>query len=62
MDEKEYQVLVKLHQAVYRYLKEQEQEPAEEKVKFIPATMDANEILSVTDVLSQIIQVSFSII
>ena len=51
VDEKEYQVLVKLHQAVYRYLKEQEQEPAEEKVKFIPATMDANEILSVTDVL-----------
>ena len=51
IDTKEYQVLVKLHQIVYHYLKENQVELGDAQAKFIPATMDTNEILSVTDVL-----------
>ena len=51
IDTKEYQVLVKFHQIVYHYLKENQVELGDAQAKFIPATMDTNEILSVTDVL-----------
>ena len=51
IDTKEYQVLVKLHQIVYHYLKENQVELGDAQAKFIPATMDTNGILSVTDVL-----------
>ena len=43
--------MVKLHQIVYHYLKENQVELGDAQAKFIPATMDTNEILSVTDVL-----------
>lgn len=43
----EYQVLVKPHQVVYQYMKEE----TANTERFIPAELDANEILAVTDVL-----------
>ena len=51
IDTNEYQIFVKLHQIVYHYMKENAMEPGDAQTKFIPATMDTNEILSVTDVL-----------
>lgn len=51
IDTNEYQIFVKLHQIVYHYMKENAMEPDDAQTKFIPATMDTNEILSVTDVL-----------
>ena len=51
IDTEEYQILIKLHQTVYCYMKEQNIELDQEQNKFVPATMDTNEILSVTDVL-----------
>ena len=51
VDTNEYQVLVKLHQIVYHYMKENQIELGTAKAKFIPATMDTSELLSVTDVL-----------
>ncbi len=51
VDLNKYQILVKLHQSVYHYMNENKVEMDEEKKKFIPASMDTNEILAVTDVL-----------
>lgn len=51
VDLNEYQILVKLHQIVYHYINENKVEMDGEKKKFIPASMDTNEILAVTDVL-----------
>ena len=51
VDTNEYQVLVKLHQIVYHYMKENQIELGTAKAKFVPATMDTSELLSVTDVL-----------
>lgn len=47
VDMDEYQVLVKPHQIVYRYIKDTQDMTGQ----FIPAIIDANEILSVVDVL-----------
>lgn len=47
VDEEKVQVLFKPHQSVYKTLKED----GELQSNFIPATLDTNEILSVTDVL-----------
>ncbi len=46
IDTNEYQVLIKAHQKVYQLSKKKMQAPF-----FIPAIFDANEILSVTDIL-----------
>ena len=54
IDTNEYQIFVKLHQIVYHYMKENAMEPGDAQTKFIPATMDTNEILSVTDVLTEV--------
>lgn len=43
----EYQILVKPHQIVYKYLKDE----GVMTDRFVPATIDASEILSVTDIL-----------
>lgn len=43
----EYQILVKPHQVVYLYIKDDERV----KGQFVPAILDANEVLSVTDIL-----------
>ena len=51
VDTNEYQILIKLHQIVYHYMKENELELGDAQAKFIPAIMDTNEVLSVTDVL-----------
>ena len=51
IDTNEYQIFVKLHQIEYHYMKENSMETGDAQTKFIPATMDTNEILSVTDVL-----------
>lgn len=51
IDTEKYQVLVKLHQIVYHYMKEKQIEPGTARTKFVPATMDTSELLSVTDVL-----------
>lgn len=47
VDTSEYQVLVKPHQVVYQYMKEE----TENTEQFVPAVLDANEVLAVTDVL-----------
>lgn len=48
IDKKEYQVLVKPHQIVYKYIMEKGEGLTD---RFIPADIDANELLSITDVL-----------
>lgn len=48
IDTSKYQVLVKPHQIVYKYIMEKGEQLTG---KFIPATIDANEILSIVDVL-----------
>lgn len=47
IDTEQYQVLVKPHQVVYKYIKNN----AEVTNQFIPATIDTNEILSIVDIL-----------
>ncbi|MCR5691916.1 MAG: CDP-glycerol glycerophosphotransferase family protein [Eubacterium sp.] len=47
VDTDQYQVLVKPHQVVYQYMREE----TANTDQFIPAVLDANEILAVTDVL-----------
>lgn len=47
IDTDTYQILVKVHQAVYSRIKGK----LEEYPYFVPASMDANEILAVTDIL-----------
>ena len=47
IDGEKYQVLVKPHQVVYQYMKEE----TNNTEQFVPAVLDANEILAVTDVL-----------
>ncbi|MCH5266275.1 MAG: CDP-glycerol glycerophosphotransferase family protein [Lachnospiraceae bacterium] len=42
-----YQVLVKPHQVVYQYMKEETADTGQ----FVPAVLDANEVLAVTDIL-----------
>lgn len=51
IDTEKYQILVKPHQIVYHYMQQSKVDLGKEKEKFIPAVMDTNEILSVTDVL-----------
>ena len=46
IDTSKYQILVKVHQRVYELAKDKLQEPF-----FIPSSMDANEVLGVTDIL-----------
>lgn len=48
MDTSRYQILVKPHQIVYKHMVDKGEKLVE---KFIPATVDSNEILSITDVL-----------
>lgn len=48
VDTNEYQVLVKPHQIVYKHIVDKGEELTN---KFIPATVDTNEILSIVDVL-----------
>lgn len=47
VDMDEYQVFVKPHQIVYKYIKDDERV----NDKFIPATVDTNELLSIVDIL-----------
>lgn len=47
VDPNKYQVLVKAHQIIYYHIKNSDQVTE----KFIPATLDTNEILSIVDVL-----------
>ena len=47
MDPRKYQILVKPHQIVYRHIRNSGKLTGE----FVPATIDTNELLSVTDVL-----------
>lgn len=47
IDRDRYQVLVKPHQVVYQYMKEE----TADTEQFVPAVLDANEILAVTDIL-----------
>lgn len=51
LNTEEYQILVKPHQIVYHYMLQNHIDPGDLKGKIIPAIMDTNEILSVTDVL-----------
>lgn len=51
LDPEEYQILVKPHQIVYHYMQQEQVDMGSEKNRFIPAVMDTNEILAVTDVL-----------
>ena len=51
MDTDKYQILVKPHQIVWHYMKEKHVDMGEFKDRFLPAVLDTNEILSVTDVL-----------
>lgn len=51
IDHTKYQLIVKLHQIVYHYMRENHIETSSEYRIFVPATMDTNELLSVTDVL-----------
>lgn len=51
MNTEEYQILVKPHQIVYHYMKKNQIDVGGEINRFIPAVMDTNEILAVTDVL-----------
>lgn len=47
IDTQKYQVLVKPHQVVYQYMKEETADTGQ----FVPAVLDANEVLAVTDIL-----------
>lgn len=47
IDTEKYQVLVKPHQVVYQYMKEE----TANTEQFVPAVLDANEVLAVTDIL-----------
>lgn len=47
VDTTRYQVLVKPHQVVYQYMKAETADIG----KFVPAVLDANEVLAVTDIL-----------
>lgn len=47
VDTEKYQVLVKPHQVVYQYMKEE----TANTEQFVPAVLDANEVLAVTDIL-----------
>lgn len=51
LDTSEYQILVKPHQIVYHYMLQNHVGPGDLKGKIIPAVMDTNEVLSVTDIL-----------
>ncbi len=51
IDTQKYQILVKPHQIVYHYMQQNRLDMGDAKDKFIPAVMDTNEVLSVTDIL-----------
>lgn len=48
IDTQEYQILVKPHQIVYKHILEKGEQLTD---KFIPATVDTNEVLSIVDIL-----------
>ena len=51
IDSAKYQLIIKLHQIVYYHMKEYQVETGSEYNIFVPATMDTNELLAITDVL-----------